>query len=308
MPANINIMTRKIISQVIGGIIILAIAAGLALGRGIFNEKQKNTTIQPAGNENLQNNAVTAKTQDSIVTKVIDGDTVVVQGGDHVRLLGMDADEKGYPCYDAAKTRLEVLTLSKPVRLEVDATDKDQYGRLLRYIFVGSRNIDEELVAEGLAVARFYPENQKYKTEITAAESLAIKNKTGCKWSGQAQTTNAVVPVTQTNNQSLTWQKLTGGTIIDACDSAKHVGENVTIQGVVADAYQSSSQTMFLDFNKPYPDNCFAAVIFKSSLDKFQDPQNSYTNKTVRVSGKVSEYQGKPEIILNDPSQIEVGN
>lgn len=288
---------------------ILAIAAGLIAGRGIFNEKPKNATVAPAPVGNLQNDIVARQVgqQDSIVTKVIDGDTVVVQGGDHVRLLGMDADEKGYPCYDAAKTRLEALTLGRAVELESDGSDKDQYGRLLRYIFVGGQNVDEQLVAEGLAVARFYPENQKYKTEIDAAEALAIKNKTGCKWSGSAQTAAAPLSVTPANSQTPTWKKLTGDAI-DACDAAKHNGEKVTVQGVVADAYQSGSLTVFLDFGKPYPDDCFAAVIFKTALDKFQDPQNSYTNKTVRVSGTVTEYQNKPEIILDDPSQIETGS
>lgn len=124
----------------------------------------------------------------TIVTKVIDGDTVVVQGGYHIRLLGMDADEKGYPCYDAAKTRLEDLVLAKQVLLEKDKTDVDQYGRCLRYIFVSNTNVDVQLVKEGLAVARFYEPDVKYRTEITDAESYAQQNKIGCKWSGASQT------------------------------------------------------------------------------------------------------------------------
>ena len=53
-----------------------------------------------------------------LVTKVIDGDTIVVEGGYHIRLLGIDTDEKGYPCYEAAKSRLEELVLNKKVKLE----------------------------------------------------------------------------------------------------------------------------------------------------------------------------------------------
>jgi len=126
--------------------------------------------------------------ENTIVTKVIDGDTVVVEGGYHVRLLGMDADETGYPCYQPAKTRLEDLVLSKQITLEKDVSDVDQYGRCLRYIFVGNANIDTQLVKEGLAVARFYEPDVKYKSEITAAEQQAQHNKTGCKWSGDSQT------------------------------------------------------------------------------------------------------------------------
>ncbi|MCX6722314.1 MAG: thermonuclease family protein [Candidatus Staskawiczbacteria bacterium] len=120
--------------------------------------------------------------ENTIVTKVIDGDTVVVEGGYHVRLLGMDADEKGYPCYDSAKTRIESLILGKQIRLEKDITDLDQYGRCLRYIFVGDTNIDVQLVKEGLAVARFYQPDVKYKAEITAAEKQAETSGVGCKW------------------------------------------------------------------------------------------------------------------------------
>ncbi len=118
----------------------------------------------------------------AVVTKVIDGDTVVVQGGNHIRLLGIDSDEKGYPCFDAARLAMENLVLNKTVRLEKDQEDQDQYKRFLRYIFLGNQNINLEMVKQGLAVARFYPENQKYKAEITAAETAAISNKVGCKW------------------------------------------------------------------------------------------------------------------------------
>ncbi|OGZ79583.1 MAG: hypothetical protein A2528_01860 [Candidatus Staskawiczbacteria bacterium RIFOXYD2_FULL_37_9] len=120
--------------------------------------------------------------ENTFVTKVIDGDTVVVEGGYHVRLLGMDADEKNYPCYEPAKTRLENLVLGKMVKLEKDRTDLDQYGRCLRYIFIGNTNIGAQLVKEGMAIARFYNPDIKYKTEIAEAEKRAQQNKAGCKW------------------------------------------------------------------------------------------------------------------------------
>ena len=118
----------------------------------------------------------------TIVTKVIVGDTVVVEGGFHIRLLGMDADGNGYSCYELAKTRLEQLVLGKKVVLEKDITDLDQYGRCLRYIFIGGDNITVQLVKEGLAVARFYEPDTKYRPEITGAEKQAQTNNTGYKW------------------------------------------------------------------------------------------------------------------------------
>ncbi len=121
----------------------------------------------------------------AIVTKVIDGDTVIVQGGYSVRLLGIDSDEKNYPCFEPARVELENLVLGKDVRLEKDQEDKDIYGRFLRYVFLSDQNVNLEMVKSGMAVARFYPENQKYKAEITAAEQFAIDNKSGCKWGGR---------------------------------------------------------------------------------------------------------------------------
>jgi micrococcal nuclease len=118
-----------------------------------------------------------------MVTRVIDGDTVVIEG-ESVRLLGIDSDERGDPCYKEAKERLEELVLNREVRLESDTEDRDIYGRYLRFIFLDGRNIDLQLVGEGLAAARFSPGNEKYKNVIIAAEKQARENKIGCKWQG----------------------------------------------------------------------------------------------------------------------------
>ena len=64
-----------------------------------------------------------------LVTKVLDGDTVIIEGGYSVRLLGIDADERGYPCYSSAKERLEELVLNEEVYVEADKEDQDQYKR-----------------------------------------------------------------------------------------------------------------------------------------------------------------------------------
>lgn len=118
-----------------------------------------------------------------VITKIIDGDTVVVEGGDHVRLLGIDCDEKGKKCYKAANLRIEELALGKKAVFEYEGEDKDQYGRKLRYIIIDGKNINLQMVEEGLCVARFY-QDSIYKKEIQNAESNAIENKIGCKWNG----------------------------------------------------------------------------------------------------------------------------
>ncbi len=92
---------------------------------------------------------------------VIDGDTVALAGGARVRLVQIDAPEvvEG-ECYGRA-ARAELLRLApagSSVRLEDDPRlDRvDRYGRLLRYLFRGSVNVNLELVRRGAATVWFY--------------------------------------------------------------------------------------------------------------------------------------------------------
>ncbi|OIO41099.1 hypothetical protein AUJ10_01650 [Candidatus Pacearchaeota archaeon CG1_02_31_27] len=236
-----------------------------------------------------------------VVTKIIDGDTVIVKG-ESVRLLGIDTDEQGYPCYEQAKLRLEELVLSKEVELEQDVEDKDQYGRYLRYIFLDGENINLKMVEEGLAVARFSSENKNYKEEILKAEENAMQNKIGCKWSGSSQLSEYSSSTTETENE-----EILDPNIIRACSASDFIGQEKTVQGKIVDVYKSKTNTVFINFEKPYPNTCFTAVIFSSDLSKFpSEIENYFEDKTVKITGKIKEYNGKPEIILDEPSQIEI--
>ncbi len=169
MDSATKIFTAIIIAAfIVGGFLYLAIT------QKSVEQNWKNPAPQTVASCGAANN--------SIVTKVIDGDTVVVEGGYHVRLLGIDADEKNYPCYQTAKTRLEELVLNKQVVLKKDVTDVDKYGRCLRAIFLGTQNIGAELTKEGLAVASSYEPDVQYKQEILLAEKQAMESKVGCKW------------------------------------------------------------------------------------------------------------------------------
>ncbi|MBI2013808.1 MAG: thermonuclease family protein [Candidatus Colwellbacteria bacterium] len=162
--------------QILIGIVIV----GLLISVAIVISGNANLQIYLGGETDKE--AINEISSEAVVTKVIDGDTVVIESGNSVRLLGIDADERGHICYDAAKTRLEELVLMKQVHLESDIEDSDQYGRFLRYIFVGDANINLKLVEEGMAIALFYQPNTKYRQEIALAEQQAKQNRTGCKW------------------------------------------------------------------------------------------------------------------------------
>jgi len=278
--------------------IFLAIIVGaLIIGGAIYFGLQKSSEEEPPPPlECLAPSEV-------IVTKIIDGDTVVVEGGYHARLLGIDADEKGYPCYESAKTRLEELVLGKEVRLEKDVTDIDQYNRCLRYIFLDAQNINLQLVKEGEAICRFYEPDTKYREECTTLEKEAIENKIGCKWGGA----EPPPPQPEVRFEKLTTEK-TGLEVVFVCNAGNYYGKEIIVEGNIAGTYRSKTNTVFLNFGKPYSNQCFTAVIFSSDQYKFVEyPEKYYLNKTTRVKGEIKEYQGKPEIILKDPSQIEIG-
>ena len=127
---------------------------------------------------------ITYEPEKSFVTNVIDGDTIVVSGGERVRFLGMDTPEKGEPYYKEAKTRVEQLIEQKEIFLVREKEDKDKYDRLLRYIFLNDTNINLLLVQEGLARCYFYEESE-YKKSCGELEADAITNKIGI-WNSSA--------------------------------------------------------------------------------------------------------------------------
>jgi DNA/RNA endonuclease YhcR with UshA esterase domain len=90
-------------------------------------------------------------------------------------------------------------------------------------------------------------------------------------------------------------------------EAAGHVGENVTVCGVVAStkyAAQAPTAPTFLNFGKPYPNQIFTAVILGSDRKKFGAPEISLRDKSVCVTGEIFLYQGTPEIALRDPTQF----
>jgi micrococcal nuclease len=102
----------------------------------------------------------------------------------------------------------------------------------------------------------------------------------------------------------------TGGTTngIPAEQAKQHIGETNTVCGLVAGARfleSSTGKPTFLNFDRPFPDHTFSVVIFESNRAKFKSPPEMlYTGKTVCVTGRIVEYRGKTEIVVQDPSQI----
>jgi len=115
----------------------------------------------------------------AIITSVIDGDTVTTEKGERVRLLGINAPEKGDFYYEEAKKALEMMVKNKSVELEIDVKDKDAYGRSLRYVFVDSSFVNLEMVKNGYAHTYVIFPNIRYKQLLTEAQNFAKEKKLG---------------------------------------------------------------------------------------------------------------------------------
>lgn len=91
---------------------------------------------------------------------------------------------------------------------------------------------------------------------------------------------------------------------VSVLDAGDYVGKVVTVKGYVAEVHKSEN-VEYLNFVEKYPNNPFSGVIFKDKFDEFGDISN-YANKDVELTGRVSTYKGKPQIILDSKSQIKV--
>ena len=147
------------------------------------------------------------------VVKVVDGDTIVLEGGTTLRYIGIDTPEvsQGKECFaeDATKKNQELVE-GKNVRLEKDVSEADRYGRLLRYVWVDLPSqgapaqgifVNESLVREGYATAATYPPDVKYQNQFNQAEREAKTNGRGL-WSACSNTSTTNTPQAATTPQS----------------------------------------------------------------------------------------------------------
>ena len=111
------------------------------------------------------------------VTRIVDGDTLALTDGDRVRLLQIDAAEKGTCSSQAATSKLAALIpVGTGVVLKADPTlDRvDRYGRLLRYVFHEGLNVNLVLVRKGAAAPYFFHrEKGKYAGALYSAARQA---------------------------------------------------------------------------------------------------------------------------------------
>lgn len=120
-----------------------------------------------------------------LVKRIIDGDTIELEGGERVRYIGIDTPETVNPgklvqCFgkEASRANRELVE-GKLVKLEKDISNRDKYGRLLRYVYQEDKFVNLELVRNGYAYAFTYPPDVKNSKLFVGAEKAARENHQG---------------------------------------------------------------------------------------------------------------------------------
>jgi len=140
-------------------------------------------------------------TQRGTVVWVVDGDTVDVRltGGkrERVRLIGIDATERGACFASQGTAQARALALGEQVVLRGDATQdtRDRYGRLLAYVWLpGGRDLGYQLVAGGFAKVYVYRDTFQRHSAYARAERGAKGSPRGL-WKQCATRTTAPQPI-----------------------------------------------------------------------------------------------------------------
>lgn len=133
---------------------------------------------------NKYNNTYYTSEEKGICTKVVDGDTIYLNNGEKIRLVGVNTPEHGVKGYLASKRFVEKLCLNKEVGINIDDRKyRDKYGRTLAVVIVDGKNLNEMLLKEHLAEVMYIPPSEfspykwagttqvNYSTTYTTASS-----------------------------------------------------------------------------------------------------------------------------------------
>lgn len=216
------------------------------------------------------------------VAKVYDGDTVELEDGRKVRLLGINAPEVEHHGKtaeaggDAAKRWLTDKLKNSSVRLEISPEKTDKYGRTLAHLFTENQeHINVQLVKAGLAVVNLYPPNPLYADALLAAEQQAERGNLGI-WGLPDYAAIPVSALTETGRAG--WTRLTGK--VQAIRHSKH---SVYLQ--LSDLFEARIERRWLSL---YPD------------------VDDYQGKTVEVRGWMTNHKHRLEMLVRYPSAIKI--
>lgn len=119
------------------------------------------------------------------VGEIVDGDTFKLKSGTSVRLIGINAPNRGSQNYDQSRQELTKLVANKEVYLEYDRYQDDQYGRILAWVWAECEAKPEFLPPDYMSLTRYFSKpglkenpagckNGKLVNEVMVKNGLAV--------------------------------------------------------------------------------------------------------------------------------------
>ncbi|HWA17405.1 MAG TPA: thermonuclease family protein [Devosia sp.] len=231
-----------------------------------------------------------------VVTEIVDGDTVLLDNGLVVRLVGIQAPRLAlgregfddWPMGDEAKAALAAIVLKKPIVLAYGGAETDRYGRSLAQVFVTGEGepvwVQAAMLKVGMARAYSFADNRTCMPELLAAEGRARLERLGIWGDSFYSVRRADRPAALLERE----------------------GHYELVEGRVLLA-EASQGAVFLNFGRVWKED-FTAVIDRGGLKLFAEAGVDPTKlggALVRVRGWVDIKDG-PRIELTHPEQIEI--
>ncbi len=229
------------------------------------------------------------------VTEIVDGDTLLLDTGLVVRLIGIQAPKlalgrdghEDWPRGNEAKAALIALTYKKSVLLRYGGEEIDRHGRALAQVQVTGNSpiwVQQAMLEKGQARVYSFPDNRACLPELMAAETRARAGGLGIWADSYYRVRRADRPA----------------------DLATLTGHYELVEGRVLVAEKLGAQ-VFLNFGRYFKED-FTAVIDARALRLFAetglDPAR-LGGALVRVRGWIDDRDG-PRIAVTHPEQIEV--
>lgn len=117
------------------------------------------------------------------VVRVVDGDTIIIDMDgteERVRMIGVDTPEsvapeasRNVPFGKVASEFTKSQLVGKQVSLEYDVSERDQYDRILAYVYLDGKMFNKTLIEEGYARTVTFPPDVKYADELAQLQSEA---------------------------------------------------------------------------------------------------------------------------------------
>ena len=230
------------------------------------------------------------------VVRVVDAETVLLDDGEEVRLIGalaprspdLKPDAGPWPPEEAAAAALRDLVAGRSVELASSGRARDRYGRLLAHLFLEENGervwVQGRLLSTGHARAYGLPESFACARELLAHERVAREAQAGL-WANAAYATRAA---------------------LEAGKLLRYRNSYQIVEGSIARVKAAKART-YLDFGPDWRTDFSAGIDAKvlHTNPEWAKTLEGLKGRRVEVRGWI-EYRGRPYIAIEDPSQLAV--